>query len=107
MVFQYVPILSMKFILEEVSEILNLSNKKLKKLNKLPLEECQNITNLILDDNELQRLDNIDSFVKLQKVVQPEHHCRFTTNFSNFSCQLFVINYFACMVSVDYTCYIP
>ncbi|XP_045478638.1 centrosomal protein of 97 kDa [Harmonia axyridis] len=54
--------------MEEVSEILNLSNKKLKKLSKLSLEESQNITNLILDDNELQRLDNIDSFVKLQKL---------------------------------------
>ncbi|XP_044747832.1 centrosomal protein of 97 kDa [Coccinella septempunctata] len=54
--------------MEDVSQVLNLSNKKLKKINKLPLEESQNVTSLILDDNELQRLDNIDSFLKVQKL---------------------------------------
>lgn len=46
---------------------LDLSNKKLKKLNKPSPDEAQ-ASVLILDNNELQRLDNIDSFVKLQKV---------------------------------------
>ncbi|KAG5883926.1 hypothetical protein JTB14_032149 [Gonioctena quinquepunctata] len=53
--------------MEESPEILDLSNKKLKKLNKpTPTESQVNI--LILDDNELQRTDNIDSFTKLLKL---------------------------------------
>ncbi|XP_050303898.1 centrosomal protein of 97 kDa [Anthonomus grandis grandis] len=47
-------------------EILNLSNSKLKKLNKL--KDPHTIRELILDDNELQRLDNIDLFIKLEKL---------------------------------------
>lgn len=54
--------------LEEISETLDLSNRKLKKLNKPNAQETQ-ISTLILDNNELQRLDNIDSFVKLSKVT--------------------------------------
>ncbi|XP_072385789.1 uncharacterized protein Cep97 [Diabrotica undecimpunctata] len=53
--------------MEGTQEILDLSNKKLKKLNKPTATESQ-VTTLILDDNELQRLDNIDSFTKLQKL---------------------------------------
>ncbi|XP_066153165.1 centrosomal protein of 97 kDa isoform X1 [Euwallacea fornicatus] len=48
-------------------EFLDLSNTKIRKLNKCRPNECQ-ITELVLDDNELQRLDNIDSFVKLEKL---------------------------------------
>ncbi|XP_048517086.1 centrosomal protein of 97 kDa [Dendroctonus ponderosae] len=48
-------------------ETLNLSNTRLKKLNKCTPSESQ-ITELILDDNELQRLDNIDSFLKVEKL---------------------------------------
>lgn len=46
---------------------MDLSNKKIKKLSKPTPQQAQ-VTVLILDDNELQRLDNIDSFTKLQKV---------------------------------------
>ncbi|XP_019869523.2 centrosomal protein of 97 kDa isoform X2 [Aethina tumida] len=53
--------------MEESPESLDLSNKKLKKLNK-PSPTESNVTTLILDDNELQRLDNIDSYFKLQKL---------------------------------------
>nr|XP_023019843.1 centrosomal protein of 97 kDa [Leptinotarsa decemlineata] len=53
--------------MEESSDTLDLSNKKIKKLNKPTQVESQAI-NLILDDNELQRLDNIDSFTKLLKL---------------------------------------
>lgn len=49
-------------------ETLDLSNTKLKKLNK-PSPSQSQIKNLILDGNELQRLDNIDSFTKLEKVL--------------------------------------
>lgn len=48
-------------------DTLDLSGKKLKKLNKPTHSEAQ-VTTLILDDNELQRLDNIDSFIKVQKL---------------------------------------
>ncbi|KAL1506265.1 hypothetical protein ABEB36_005659 [Hypothenemus hampei] len=49
------------------SEVFDLSNTKLKKLNKCT-PNYSLITELILDDNELQRLDNIDSYVKLEKL---------------------------------------
>ncbi|KAK9885668.1 hypothetical protein WA026_012430 [Henosepilachna vigintioctopunctata] len=52
----------------EEAQVLDLSNRKIKKLSKVSQEEAQNITNLILDDNELQRLDNIDSFGRLTKL---------------------------------------
>ncbi|VEN63374.1 unnamed protein product [Callosobruchus maculatus] len=46
--------------MDPVEETLDLSNKKLKKLNKPTPAESQ-VTTLILDDNELLRLDSIDS----------------------------------------------
>lgn len=49
-------------------DALDLSGKRLKKLNK-PTSTEAHISVLILDDNELQRLDNIDSFTKVQKVL--------------------------------------
>lgn len=53
---------------ENIIDTLDLSGKKLKKLIKPILPESQ-VTTLILDDNELQRLDIIDSYTKLQKVA--------------------------------------
>ncbi|CAH1991339.1 unnamed protein product [Acanthoscelides obtectus] len=55
--------------MDPVEETLDLSNKKLKKLNKPTPHESQ-VTTLILDDNELLRLDSIDSFTKLQKTIE-------------------------------------
>lgn len=53
--------------MEKSLKTLDLSNKKLKKLNKPNSTESQ-IETLILDNNDLQRLDNVDSFTKLQKL---------------------------------------
>ncbi|XP_030753204.1 centrosomal protein of 97 kDa-like isoform X2 [Sitophilus oryzae] len=53
--------------MDSISTILDLSNKKLKKLNKPSVKDSQ-VTELILDENELQRLDNIDAFGKLEKL---------------------------------------
>ncbi|KAI4463310.1 protein phosphatase 1 regulatory subunit sds22-related [Holotrichia oblita] len=53
--------------MENSLETFDLSGKKLKKLHKPSAIESQ-VTTLILDDNELQRLDNIDSFTKVQKL---------------------------------------
>lgn len=61
-------ILIMVVFSEELLDTLNLSNQKLKKLNKPSPSESQ-VKTLILDENELQRLDNIDSFTKLEKVL--------------------------------------
>lgn len=54
-------------VLENNLETLDLTGKKLKKLNK-PSPTESHVSVLILDENELQRLDNIDSFTKVQKV---------------------------------------
>lgn len=46
--------------------ILDLSKKC---LNKVPKSnDAQAIKTLILDDNELQKIDNIDSYIKIEKV---------------------------------------
>uniref|UniRef100_A0A1A9WXV8 Centrosomal protein of 97 kDa n=1 Tax=Glossina brevipalpis TaxID=37001 RepID=A0A1A9WXV8_9MUSC len=46
---------------------LNLARKQLKKVPKQ--EEAQNVRVLILDENELQKIDNIDSYLKIEKVM--------------------------------------
>lgn len=48
------------------SEVKDLSNKGLKKIPKT--EDSQSIRVLLLDDNELQKVDNIDSFLRIEKV---------------------------------------
>lgn len=45
---------------------LDLSKKSLKKVPKQ--EDAQCVRVLILDDNELQKIDNIDSYLKIEKV---------------------------------------
>lgn len=45
---------------------LDLSKKGLKKVPKQ--DDAQNIKILILDDNELQKIDNIDSYLRIEKV---------------------------------------
>ncbi|XP_017786219.1 PREDICTED: centrosomal protein of 97 kDa isoform X2 [Nicrophorus vespilloides] len=59
--------------MDNIQEILDFSSKKLKKLNKPQQVEVQAVT-LILDDNDLQRLDNIDTFIKLQKLSAVRNH---------------------------------
>lgn len=48
------------------SEVKDLSRKGLKKIPKI--EDSQSIKELDLSDNELQKIDNIDSFLKIEKV---------------------------------------
>lgn len=51
------------------TRLLDYSNKNLKKVPKFDEVDKQNINVLLLDSNELQKLENIDSFVHLEKVV--------------------------------------
>ena len=53
---------------EEENEkvILDLSRKQLKKVPKQ--EDAQNVRTLLLDENELQKIDNIDSYLRIEKV---------------------------------------
>lgn len=46
--------------------VLDLSKKCLKKIPKT--DDAQQYKVLILDDNELQKIDNIDSYLKIEKV---------------------------------------
>lgn len=47
-------------------QTLNLSKQQLKKVPKQ--DDAQNIRKLILDENELQKIDNIDSYQKIETV---------------------------------------
>jgi hypothetical protein len=46
--------------------VLDLSRKGLKKIPKV--EDSQSIKHLILDENDLQKIDNIDSYLRIEKV---------------------------------------
>ncbi|XP_050672883.1 centrosomal protein of 97 kDa [Leptidea sinapis] len=48
--------------------LLDLSRKELKKIEKLSPEKSKTINNLILDQNELQRLDNLDTYLHIQNL---------------------------------------
>lgn len=56
--------------IEETSDtnrtVVDLSKQSLKKIPKN--ENVKDIRQLILDDNELQKFDNIDSYAKVEKV---------------------------------------
>ncbi|CAG4960692.1 unnamed protein product [Colias eurytheme] len=47
---------------------LDLSRRGLKKIEKAPSEESKTIINLILDQNELQRLDNLDTYNRVENL---------------------------------------
>lgn len=51
---------------QEKSTVLDLSKKGLKKVPKP--EDAEHIKELILDENLLQKIDNIDSFLHIEKV---------------------------------------
>nr|CAD7571839.1 unnamed protein product [Timema californicum] len=53
----------------EQQETLDLSNQGIKKLNKAQPNHAH-VTNLILNGNELQRWDNIDSYTELTKTIE-------------------------------------
>lgn len=50
----------------EEKHVLNLSKQKLKKVPKQ--DDAHSIRQLILDENELQKIDNIDSYLKIETV---------------------------------------
>lgn len=50
-----------------ICDTLDLSGQGLKKLSRCPSDA--DISTLIVDDNELQRLDNLDSYNKITKVI--------------------------------------
>lgn len=47
--------------------VLDLSKQCLKKVPKQ--DDAQNVKVLILDENELQKIDNIDSYLRIEKVI--------------------------------------
>lgn len=51
--------------------MLDLSKKGLKKIPKT--EDSQSVRNLILDENELQKIDNIDSYLRIEKVTENDY----------------------------------
>ncbi|KAJ2945134.1 hypothetical protein O0L34_g9195 [Tuta absoluta] len=53
---------------EKSNETLDLSRRGLKKLEKAAPEEGKTISNLVLDQNELQRLDNIDTYCRVENL---------------------------------------
>lgn len=57
------------------SASLDLSGKGLKKVPKP--EDAQRVKELMLDDNALQKIDNIDSFLRIEKVCMfiGDHMC--------------------------------
>lgn len=59
-------ILNLILILDSEVNVLDLSNKSLKKIPKT--DDAQSIKVLLLDDNDLQKIDNIDSYLKIEKV---------------------------------------
>lgn len=56
------------FTEESTEKTLDLSRRGLKKIEKALPEESQTITNLILDQNELQRLDGIETYTRVENV---------------------------------------
>lgn len=57
--------------------VLNLSKKNLKKVPKP--EDAQNLRALVLDENELQKVDNIDSFLRIERVRERTARKSFAT----------------------------
>ncbi|XP_047998340.1 LOW QUALITY PROTEIN: centrosomal protein of 97 kDa [Leguminivora glycinivorella] len=53
---------------ESNNETLDLSRRGLKKIEKAPIEDGKTIINLILDQNELQRLDNLDTYNRVENL---------------------------------------
>ncbi|XP_063365966.1 centrosomal protein of 97 kDa-like [Cydia amplana] len=58
----------MMFAEESNSETLDLSRRGLKKIEKAPSDDGKTIINLILDQNELQRLDNLDTYSRVENL---------------------------------------
>lgn len=84
------------FITEESkSETLDLSRRGLKKIEKAPGEDSKTIINLVLDQNELQRLDNIETYNRVENVS------------IIYAVRFFRRNFFVCILTVHiYLCYL-
>lgn len=54
--------------LDSEAGVLDLSSKGLKKIPKVEEPDPKFVKVLILDDNELQKLENIDSYLRIEKV---------------------------------------
>lgn len=57
---------------QENSTVLDLSKKGLRKVPKP--DDAQHIRELLLDENLLQKIDNIESFLKVEKVTHNDTH---------------------------------
>ncbi|XP_014369685.2 centrosomal protein of 97 kDa isoform X1 [Papilio machaon] len=53
---------------ETRNETVDLSRRGLKKIEKAPVEDSKTIIKLILDQNELQRLDNIETYNRIENL---------------------------------------
>lgn len=53
-------------IFTENNDVLDVSKKGLKKIPKI--ERSKDIKVLVLDENELQKIDNIDTYLGIEKV---------------------------------------
>jgi Leucine-rich repeat (LRR) protein len=67
---------------ETQTNVLDLSRKGLKKIPKI--EDSQSIRHLILDENELAKIDNIDSYLRIEKVIDDRIIDRYASTFFHF-----------------------
>lgn len=80
------------------SEVLNLSRQHLKKVESAPASVYY--TTLLLDHNEIARLENVETYCSLIKVELTFTKLISTTKrlfISRYSFLLLTINWFACM----------
>lgn len=58
----------LRFLDKSNNETLDLSKRGLKKIEKAHAEDADTVINLIFDQNELQRIENIDSYQRVENV---------------------------------------
>lgn len=70
--------------------LLDYSNRQLKKVPKFDDVDKQNVNALLLDSNELQKIENIDSFMRVEKVLRSNE--TFIINNANRNIYLTVVH---------------
>ena len=80
----------------QVCGTLDLSGQSLKKLSRCPSDA--DISTLIIDDNDLQRLDNLDSYHRITKVVHANLHEEYCL--SVYEMYSFIIGYNELSISI-------
>lgn len=55
--------------------VLDLSKQQLRKIPKQPAEIAQHVRVLILDENELQKIDNVDAYMRIEHVRRINRVC--------------------------------